>query len=252
MYETMLNLGIKKEADLICCCACNIKKDGVEKSYHTFAEEELIREEEIYSRAIVPLLTPNDKKSNLLQPVWNKLYRKELLTQFNLTFDINLDYAEDWVFNIRFMTIAKRITFCRDIFYNYDCTMLGTLSKCWRPDQLDKEIYMSDILRKYVPQFYKDKNINMDILWGMYASIRQYVYYNGKKRFNNYVEKILCNPRIVDAFNAIDETPRIFAKAKQAIEAQNKKKFISWANQQVFDIELRYLCKRMLKTILGE
>lgn len=252
MYETMLNLGNKKETDLVCCCASNIKRDGIEKSYHAFEEGELIGEEEIYSRAIVPLLTPNDKKSNLLQPVWNKLYRKELLTKFNLTFDINLNYAEDWLFNIRFMTIAKRIAFCRDIFYNYDCTTLGTLSKCWRSDQLDKEIYMSEILRKYVPQFYKDKNINMYILWGMYASIRQYVYYNGKKGFNNYVEKILCNSRIVDAFNAVDEIPRIFAKGKHAIEAQNKKKFISWANEQVFDIELRYLCKRILKIILGE
>lgn len=63
---------------------------------------------------------------------------------------------------------------------------------------------------------------------------------------------MLCNSRIVDAFNAVDEIPRIFAKGKHAIEAQNKKKFISWANEQIFDIELRYLCKRILKIILGE
>lgn len=156
------------------------------------------------------------------------------------------------MFNIRFLTVAKRIVFCRHIFYNYDCTTLGTLSKCWRPDQLDKEIYMSEALRKYVPRFYKDKNINVDILWGMYASLRQYVYYNGKKGFNKYVEKILNNRRIIEAYNTVDEVPRIFVKAKRAIDEYSKKKFVNWANHQVFDIELRYLCKRMLKIILGE
>ena len=252
MYETMINLGAKEDADLICCCACNINKDSIAEAYHVFGEEELIVNDEIYSRVIVPLLTPKDKKSNLLQPVWNKLYRTEVLSRYNIIFDINLNYAEDWLFNIHFLTVAKRIVFCRHIFYNYDCTTLGTLSKCWRPDQLDKEIYMSDVLRKYVPQFYKDKNINVDILWGMYASLKQYVYYNGKKGFNEYVEKILNNPRIIEAYNTVDEVPRIFAKAKRAIDEHNKKKFVSWANYHVFDIELRYLCKRMLKTILGE
>lgn len=91
MYETMINLGRKKDADLICCCACNINKDSIAESYHVFAEDELVVNDEIYSRAVVPLLTPNDKQSNLLQPVWNKLYRTEVLFQYNIIFDINLN-----------------------------------------------------------------------------------------------------------------------------------------------------------------
>lgn len=51
--------------------------------------------------------------------VWNKLYRTDLLKQYNLTFNKNLKMAEDLCFNMNTFVYATKIQFINDQLYNY-------------------------------------------------------------------------------------------------------------------------------------
>lgn len=51
--------------------------------------------------------------------VWNKLYKTDLLKQYNLTFKENLKMAEDLCFNMNTFVYATKIQFINDQPYNY-------------------------------------------------------------------------------------------------------------------------------------
>lgn len=93
------------------------------------------------------------------------MYLKDIIQDNGIKFDENLRYAEDWLFNIAFFTKAKSIRFTEKKLYFYDRTVVSSLSKTWREDIFDSEVYISHKLREYVPQFYEEKDIFCDILW---------------------------------------------------------------------------------------
>lgn len=248
MYEIMLDIVKRKEADLVCCSVYNIRSNKVIETYHAFAEEEVVNNN-IYPAILMPLLTPGNGQAVLLQPIWNKLYHAKVIKENHIEFNEKLNYAEDWLFNICFFAKAKCVVFSKAILYYYDCSTMGTLSKRYRSNFFDEEVYLQKLLREYIPQFYVGKNFYLDILGVQCAALRHYVYFNGKKGFRQYIEKLINNDILIEAYFKAEQVPRKYIKAKKAICKNKKRKYISWANRQVYDVELKYLCKRLIKMV---
>ena len=80
--------------------------------------------------------------NHLLTPIWNKIYRKDIIDKFQIRFRENLSISEDLLWNIDYITYINRIVTSNEIVYRY-------------------------IIRKKrstITHGYNDKHVNMQII----------------------------------------------------------------------------------------
>ncbi len=92
--------------------------------------------------------------NSLLCTVWNKVYKKSLLESKQIRFIKDIPFGEDFLFNMEYFSIAKRIC-CKELFvYHYNCMNLESAT------------------HKFFPQYKKYINL-------MYTKFKElFEYYN--------------------------------------------------------------------------
>ena len=103
MYERMYNKAKEEKSDIIVCGSYNVN------------EITALKETDLDKMIF------DDMKQNAFfgrMAVWNKIYKKELLTKNNLEFRSKIWY-EDVDFTLKALSYAKKITYVNKPFYNY-------------------------------------------------------------------------------------------------------------------------------------
>lgn len=59
------------------------------------------------------------KSKKLLNANWNKLYKKEIITKYNITFDKKYNNGEDIRFNYEYLKYINKVKIINDVLYNY-------------------------------------------------------------------------------------------------------------------------------------
>ena len=110
MYETLYNLAVSKECDIVMC-------DAVTKYDNMPDEEDTITRlkggELLYKKDIYPELLCEMAGSS-----WRCIYKKELLNDNSVIFPPNIPFSEDRIFNILAMGNANKIYYTKTPFYN--------------------------------------------------------------------------------------------------------------------------------------
>ncbi len=110
MYETLYNLAVSKECDIVMC-------DAVTK-YDDKPDEE----DTIIRLSGGDLLSKKDIHPELLREmagaVWRCIYKKNLLQNNSIIFPPNIPFSEDRIFNILAMGYADKIYYTKTPFYN--------------------------------------------------------------------------------------------------------------------------------------
>ena len=57
--------------------------------------------------------------SGLLNPLWNKIYKNQIIKDNNITFDEKVETGEDFIFNLQYFRKVKKISFIKDSLYYY-------------------------------------------------------------------------------------------------------------------------------------
>ena len=57
--------------------------------------------------------------SGLLNPLWNKIYKREIIENNNITFDEKVETGEDFIFNLQYFRKTKKISFIKEMLYYY-------------------------------------------------------------------------------------------------------------------------------------
>ena len=57
--------------------------------------------------------------SGLLNPLWNKIYKREIIENNNITFDEKVETGEDFIFNLQYFRKTKKISFIKEKLYYY-------------------------------------------------------------------------------------------------------------------------------------
>ncbi len=87
-------------------------------------------------------------KSNLLNQVWNKAYKREFILNNNIRFK-DYRYGEDRIFNAQVLSFSPKVKAIGDILYNYNIDRSLSLISGYIPEKFDscKEInrYYSDL-----------------------------------------------------------------------------------------------------------
>lgn len=157
MFETLLKSANEQKSDLVVCDYQNVYEDGniLPSSKELTGEVDVLELKSLgYVRYIVDYFLPNKHGYY----VWNKLYKKEIVDKYNLRFDKNVNYAEDFLFNLEYLCHTNKISLVPKVFTNY-FKRTGSLSKY--PDLLfTRLIDLSLNFKNYGIKSHNSRNVN--------------------------------------------------------------------------------------------
>lgn len=183
--------------DLVVCNSYQLTKNKRVITSHIFGNTLFESNEKIYSEIIIPMITLDNKKTNMLFPAWNKLYRKQVINDNYLKFDTNLPYAEDYMFCIQFFKAISGVRFIECPLYNYDCTIQNSLSKVpISTDKLEKYNYVHARVAELFPEKGRDVFPSL-VLYDCIHHIRLFARLNGFNGFKKFCKDVYT----MDAFN---------------------------------------------------
>lgn len=110
--ESLYYAAQKFDADLV--IADFYRVDGA-----VFTEKQHIRERGLLSREDYAEYMMQDPADFYYGVLWNKLYRKSIITEHQLAMDTELRWCEDFLFNLGFIRYAERFTAIQTPIYYY-------------------------------------------------------------------------------------------------------------------------------------
>lgn len=133
MLENMLRNMIKFESDLV-ICNFNYLYKNKQKSPKIFDDSESCYKG--YNQICRKLLSCTENE--YFYPIWNKMYKKQIINDFSIKFDKKLYCGEDFKFNIDYLSHCKKISTVPEMLYNYRI-IENSLSKRFDFNKWDSE-----------------------------------------------------------------------------------------------------------------
>lgn len=135
LYKTM----IKDESDFIKCGRKNIKitlkQDVLSEVECTYYETGMFHINEFLEQYYT------FKKSDILGPVWNGLYKRQIILENYLTFDENIKHGnEDIIFNTLYLRFCRKISIVKDVLYVHYYRISHSTSMKFYDDQISTRI----------------------------------------------------------------------------------------------------------------
>jgi glycosyltransferase involved in cell wall biosynthesis len=173
MFEKLYAAMEEKEADLVCCAHYSVGADGSERA--VALDERFGVASGASSCAFMEVNTPQDLGLLLTRIpdfIWDKLFRREILTRAEIRFPDGRVYGEDTVFLAKYLKHTARACFVREPLYYYTAYSTGsitnTVSDAWYDifENLKEIIYdfqKEEALKPYVEEVcirYYDRRAN--------------------------------------------------------------------------------------------
>lgn len=159
MYSTLIENMESENLDVIMCARENFYSH-TSKTNKIFLELKpyVKLKKESYEKQLLPLIV---KLDDSLSSVWSKVYRKSIIIQNNIIFDVDLNINEDWNFNMDFLYSSNSFMYVNEPFYKYRVENDQSLSRKFRNDYL--EIYKNKYLNVH-NKFNLNKKENKKLL----------------------------------------------------------------------------------------
>lgn len=123
---------------------------------HDIVFEEPYVKEYLYRRMVGPYGEEIKKPENMdsLCPIWNKLYRGELIRKYTINFyDIReIGTYEDGLFNLEFFLHSKKAIFIEKYFYHYRRNNIFSLTSVYKPQLLQQWDKLFEIISQHIIQ----------------------------------------------------------------------------------------------------
>lgn len=130
----------------------------------------------------------------IFNPLWNKLYKSEIIKENNLTLNKDYSLGEDFLFNINYIEKCNNIFISSESHYNYIVDH-NSLTHRYRDNKFND---LKDVTMEY-RDFLKKHNSSLDsyyfrLLRNCYSSFMELFHQNSnmnKKEKMDYIEKIV-------------------------------------------------------------
>lgn len=93
---------------------------------------------------------------------WNKLYKKSLIDKYNIEFEVGVDWAEDFLFNIEYFKKSMGVYYISQYIYYYnrrENSLVSTVAKYDLNEAMSAETRRFVISLELVKQFTDDKDV---------------------------------------------------------------------------------------------
>lgn len=145
----------------------------------------------------------NEKKdiinNGLLNPLWNKLYKSEIIKKFDIAIRENLSLGEDLLFNLNYIDKCECLIFLDIAKYNYIVNNDGLTHK-YRSDKFEILNKVNDELRKIIIKYDISQDIvNFGTIKNCYSCFMDLFHKNNYMKFRdklNYIYNILNKQKV--------------------------------------------------------
>lgn len=111
MLQKMVNAGYNHNADIVCCNYKQIDEQGVVSHLNSTNQLYVLNHEE----GLIHFFS----KDKIYSQCWTKLYKRQMLRDYNIENDPGLRTDEDFIFNIRAFIQAKTTVIVDEPLYEY-------------------------------------------------------------------------------------------------------------------------------------
>ena len=210
MYLTLMKNMENESLDIIMCARENfyVNTNKTNKIFLDIDTNVKI-ERKFYEEKLLPLIV---KLDDSISSVWSKMYRKSVIIENDIKFDVNLNINEDWNFNIDFLGFSKNFMYINKPYYKYRVENNQSLSRKFRNDYFD--IYVKKYNKIY-KKFVLEQKEKSDLLKIANESLCYYTSFSIINEFDKKnkmklsekitkVNSILSNQIVRTAANDID------------------------------------------------
>lgn len=138
MIENMLIKMEKDDSDLVMCNYINLKDGKTELVQANFSDI-LDHKKDIVNKLMMPLIERDDgenthKIAGFRSP-WGKIFKKQIIDEFDIKFNEKMAIGEDFLFNLEFISHSQKISFDSGCYYYYvnneNSALMRYKKNCW-------------------------------------------------------------------------------------------------------------------------
>lgn len=98
--------------------------------------------------------------SGLLNPLWNKIYKNQIIKENNITFDEKVETGEDFIFNLQYFRKTKKISFIKEKLYYYIRRNNNSITYKYIENMYEKGLEIHSLLESFLEDmnFYNKEN----------------------------------------------------------------------------------------------
>ncbi len=228
MYESLLFGMQQNDADL-CLCDMYSERDG--KSFGFPWDDNCLFAHQSVISSFMASMLGNMSDDDKTIPVWGSsvrsLYKKEILEHFNIRFPENLSFAEDLVFNLRYISHIESVYIINEVLYTYTFNADSLMNSHirYKPDMFcERLLLIEDVLSIIEPidesgelttRFLTSQRCYFHDCIGNAARAAKQM---GNRFSLRKIQEVLNHPKVISAFSKLtvkDKRKRIIYKLIQ-------------------------------------
>lgn len=163
-YLKILLSSIEKSKGQLAVCGFKERKISgngqVEDLSRVFYPNEVINIEDMKD------LIMDFGNSGLLNPLWNKLYSREIIEKNNMRFKEEVETGEDFIFNLQYFRKIKKICFFNGELYYYIRRNNNSITHQYIDNMYEKGLEIHSLLESFLKDMNFYNNKNRYILYG--------------------------------------------------------------------------------------
>jgi glycosyltransferase involved in cell wall biosynthesis len=157
--ETMTQIlvdGMNEDVDLV---ICSYKTEYL-KNDLLFHQDHICPYEGVYDKKELLLSFGELFNKRFINPIWNKLYRTDLLKKNQIFFDKNFSMGEDLLFNLRYLEMSELFFLSKALLYNYINSNAGSLTASVHKDLFINQQLLFAQVRNFLIKYDAYNEIN--------------------------------------------------------------------------------------------
>lgn len=176
MLCKMVNAGYKHNADIVCCNYKQIDEQGVVSHLNSTNRLYVLNHEE----GLIHFFS----KDKIYSQCWTKLYKRQMLRDYNIENDPGLRTDEDFIFNIRAFVKAQTTVIVDEPLYEYT----------YRENSLARDYFKKNI-NKYIDNRIQRVKVTQDAVKNESDSIKYWSLVHIIMYYNELLGKVALFPQ---------------------------------------------------------
>lgn len=175
MLQKMVNAGYNHNADIVCCNYKQIDEQGVVSHLNSTNQLYVLNHEE----GLIHFFS----KDKIYSQCWTKLYKRQMLKDYNIENDPGLRTDEDFIFNIRAFVKAQTTVIVDEPLYEYT----------YRENSLARDYFKKNI-NKYIDNRIQRVKVTQDAVKNESDSIKYWSLVHIIMYYNELLGKVALFP----------------------------------------------------------
>ena len=175
MIHKMVNAGYNHNADIVCCNYKQIDEQGVMSHLNSTNQLYVLNHEE----GLIHFFS----KDKIYSQCWTKLYKRQMLKDYNIENDPGLRTDEDFIFNIRAFVKAQTTVIVDEPLYEYT----------YRENSLARDYFKKNI-NKYIDNRIQRVKVTQDAVKNESDSIKYWSLVHIIMYYNELLGKVALFP----------------------------------------------------------